>query len=101
VYYRGSGQLVDGRAEVELPEYFEALARPEDRTVMLTAVCDEDEPVAALAASPVRGGRFIVRGPRGANPSQRFHWEVKAVRADVDRLEAEPVKRARELAAVG
>jgi len=94
-------RLVGGRAEVELPEYFEALTRPEDRTVMLTAVCDDDEPVAVLAASLVRDGRFTVRAADGTNPRQRFHWEVKAVRADVERLVAEPEKRARELAGVG
>ena len=101
VYYRGSGRLVGGHAEVELPEYFEALTRVEDRTVMLTAVCDDDEPVAVLAASPLRHGRFTVRAADGTNPRQRFHWEVKAVRADVDRLVVEPEKRARELAGVG
>jgi hypothetical protein len=101
VYYRGSGRLAGGRAEVELPEYFEALTRVEDRTVLLTAVCDDDEPVAVLAASPLRDGRFTVRAADGTNPRQRFHWEVKAVRADVERLVVEPEKRARELARVG
>jgi hypothetical protein len=101
VYYRGSGRLDDGRAEIELPEYFEALTHTEDRTVMLTAMCEHDEPVAVLAASPVRRGRFVVRAADGSNPRQRFHWEVKAVRADVDRLEVESVKRSRKLAAVG
>jgi len=101
VYYRGSGRLVDGRVEVELPEYFEALVRRDERTVMLTAVCDEDEPVAVLAASPVRGGRFTVRAAGGTNKRQRFHWEVKAVRADVDRVVVETVKRGHELAGVG
>jgi len=46
-------------------------------------------------------GRFTVRAADGTNPRQRFHWEVKAVRADVERLVAEPEKRARELAGVG
>ncbi|MER7251324.1 hypothetical protein [Kribbella sp. NPDC000426] len=97
VFYRGSGRLVDGRAEVELPEYFEALVRPEERTVMLTAVCDEDEQVAVLAASPVRRGRFTVRAADGRNPSQRFCWEVKAVRADVEPLAVETEKAGRVL----
>jgi hypothetical protein len=101
VYYRGSGRLAGGRAEVELPEYFEALTRVEDRTVLLTAVCDDDEPVAVLAVSPLRDGRFTVRVADGTNPRQRFHWEVKAVRADVERLVVEPVKRTRELAGAG
>ncbi|MDN5768115.1 MAG: hypothetical protein L0H96_17885 [Humibacillus sp.] len=101
VYYRGSGRLVDGRAVVELPEYFEALTRVDDRTVMLTAVSEEDEPVAGLAASPIRDGRFVVRAADQSNPRQRFHWEVKAVRADVDRVVVESVKRGRELVSAG
>jgi hypothetical protein len=101
VYYRGSGRLADGRAEVELPEYFEALTRVEDRTVMLTAVCDEGEPVAVLSATPVRDGRFVVRAADRRNPRQSFHWEVKAVRADVDRVVVESVKRGRELVGIG
>jgi hypothetical protein len=38
VYYRGEGQLVDGRAEIGLPEYFEALTATGGRTVILTNV---------------------------------------------------------------
>lgn len=101
VYYRGSGRLDGGRAEVELPTYFEALTRIDDRTVMLTAVSEENEPVVGLAASPVRDGRFVVRAADAGNSSQRFHWEVKAVRADVDRVVVEPEKRSVELVGVG
>lgn len=96
VFYRGSARLVDGRAEVELPAYFEGLARADGRTVMLTAVCDDDEPVGVLAASPVRDGRFTVRASDGRNAAQRFCWEVKAVRADVEPLAVETLKAGRE-----
>ncbi|WP_410791018.1 hypothetical protein [Kribbella sp. C-35] len=101
VFYRGSGRLVDGRAEVVLPEYFEALVLPEERTVMLTALCDDDEAVAVLAASPVRRGRFTVRAADGRNPSQRFWWEVKGVRADVEPLAVVTEKSGRTLVAAG
>ena len=37
MYYRGTARLRDGRATVRLPDYFEALTRPGDRTVQLTA----------------------------------------------------------------
>jgi hypothetical protein len=49
-----------------------------------------DEPVSALAASPVRGGAFVVRAIDGDNPEQAFDWEVKAVRADAPDLVSEP-----------
>lgn len=68
-----------------------------ERTVMLTAVCEDDEQVAVLAASPVRRGRFTVRAADGRNPSQRFCWEVKAVRADVEPLAVETEKAGRVL----
>ena len=100
VFYRGSGCLAGGRAEVELPGYFEALTRAEDRTVMLTPVAEDGEAVTPLAASPVREGRFTVRAVDGSNPGQRFSWQVMAVRADVEPLEAERVKAGRVPAGV-
>lgn len=73
VYYRGSARLVNGVAEVELPPYFEAEARPEERTVLVTPVFEDmDEPVSSLAASRVRRGAFVVRAIDGRNRSQRF-----------------------------
>lgn len=90
VYYRGEARLAAGRAVVELPSYFEALTRTEERTVQLTPVFeDDDEPLAALAASRVRDGRFTVRTVDGSAGSFAFCWEVKAVRADVERLDVE------------
>jgi len=101
VFYRGSGRLEGGRAEVKLPDYFEALTRTEDRAVMLTPVAEGEEPVTLLAASPVRGGRFTVRAANGSNPGQRFSWQVTAVRADVEPVEVETVKAGRVAAGVG
>ncbi|MFE7560277.1 hypothetical protein [Kitasatospora sp. NPDC057500] len=90
VYQRGEGRLADGRAVVELPEYFEALTLAEGRTVQLTPVFeDDDEPLCALAASRVRDGRFTVRTVDGSPASHAFHWEVKAVRADIEPLTTE------------
>ncbi|MGW2724052.1 hypothetical protein [Streptomyces sp. NPDC001492] len=101
VYYRGSARLTGGSTDVELPPYFEALARVDGRTVMLTPVCDGDGPISVLAASPVRGGRFTVRAADDRNAAQRFCWEVKAVRADVELLAVETAKAGRETSAVG
>ncbi|MFI0795823.1 hypothetical protein ACH4OY_24535 [Micromonospora rubida] len=89
VYYRGEGRLVDGTATVDLPEYFEALTRLEGRTVQLTPVFDDDEPVSPLAASRVVAGEFRVRTVDRSKASHAFYWQVSAVRADLDPLLAE------------
>jgi hypothetical protein len=91
VFYRGTARLHRGSAEVMLPSYFEAATRGAGRTVLLTPkFVAMDEPISALAASPVRGGAFVVRAIEGNNPEQAFDWEVKAVRADAPDLVAEP-----------
>ena len=93
VFYRGTARLRDGRAEIALPGYFEALTREEGRTVLLTPVFGSpDEPVSRLAHSRVEGGKFRVRAIDGRNPSQKFSWEAKAVRKDVAPLFVEPRK---------
>jgi hypothetical protein len=84
VCYRGEAQLVDGVATVALPEYFEALTRPTERTVQLTAM---GRVPFLLSYEPVTDGRFTVHGTQ---PDGRFAWEVRAVRADVDPLDPEP-----------
>jgi hypothetical protein len=95
VYYRGEGRLSDGVATVELPPYFEALTLREGRTVQLTPIWDgADAPCSPLCATPVLEGRFRVRAIDRASSTQRFYWEVKAVRADVAPLEVEPPGRA-------
>lgn len=96
VYYRGEGRLAKGAATVKLPAYFETLTRVEGRTVQLTPLFDGKEALAGLAASEVRDGRFRVRAIGQGNASQRFFWEVKAVRADLPHLAVEqPVGEAR------
>ncbi len=92
VFYRGQDRLENGRAHVHLPDYFEALTLPEHRTVMLTPCCEGDEPVSVLAASEIVDGGFTVRAADDRNPRQKFYWEVKAVRADVELLDAEQPK---------
>jgi Concanavalin A-like lectin/glucanases superfamily len=80
VYYRGTARLEDGRATVHLPDYFEALTRPEGRTVQLTA--RGREPF-ALSHDGVADGAFQAFG---AKADGEFDWEVRAVRADVAAL---------------
>ena len=91
VYYRGRGRLVGGRARVALPPYFEALTRVEGRTVQLTPIADPDGAVVALAAGPVRDGAFRVHADTAADGE--FHWQVTAVRSDIDELDVEPGAR--------
>jgi hypothetical protein len=101
VYYRGEGQLQDGRATVELPRYFEALCRAEGRSVQITPrVDDAARAPAVLGATPVRNGAFTVVAGTGTDQDQGFYWEVKAVRNDLDELEVEPMRGASPLAAV-
>jgi hypothetical protein len=90
VFYRGE-VLVRDEAEVQLPPYFEALTRPDGRTVQLTQLFEDDGNVvigantpAMLIASRVKDGRFRIRCSTRA---ARVYWEVKAVRADVPMLE--------------
>jgi len=86
LYYRGDTELVNGQALIRLPEYFETLTRPEDRTVLLTA--KGREPF-LLSCTDIVDGKFTVYGTR---PDGEFSWEVKAVRADIEPLVIERPK---------
>lgn len=97
VFYRGEGQLTNGEAVVKLPGYFEPLTRLENRTVLLTPKLDGENAVSMLAASEVQKNMFTVRAIDDKNPSQRFYWEVKAVRADIQALEPEESKGSPEM----
>ncbi|OYT63177.1 hypothetical protein B6U67_03325 [Methanosarcinales archaeon ex4484_138] len=93
VFYRGEAQLSNGQVTIQLPNYFEALTRDENRTVLLTPKFEgENTPISMLATSEVKDGRFTIKTIDGTNPSQKFYWEVKAVRSDVDTLDAEETK---------
>lgn len=86
VFYRGEAETEEGKVEITLPDYFEALTRPENRTVLLTELFeDEDEPVFGnfLAAGRIKNGKFSVRS---STEKVKFFWEVKAVRSDLDQL---------------
>jgi hypothetical protein len=90
VFYRGEGMTQNGFTTISLPDYFESLTRPEGRTVLLTPLFEDDnESFGMVAAGRVHEGKFRVRSD---NPSQRFYWEVKAIRADVNELEVETAK---------
>jgi hypothetical protein len=89
VYYRGESRLSGGRAVIHLPDYFESLTSKAGRTVILTNVDGFDRlAVQSRAGSQVSGGSFIVVSDNAAS-TQRFSWEVKAVRADVPALQVQ------------
>lgn len=95
VEYWGTATIHAGRAVVELPTYFEAATRREGRAVLLTPLDPADgqtPPSAAPAAAtyPV-GGRFEIRAPLLPDGT-RVAWLVKAIRADVPPLDAEPLR---------
>jgi hypothetical protein len=92
VFYRGEAQLLEGEKTILLPDYFEALTRKENRTVLLTPKFEENFEISMLAASEVRDGKFTVKMIDNNNSSQKFYWEVKAIRSDVEILEVEPAK---------
>lgn len=82
VFYRGEGQLVDGECTIILPEYFESITLEENRTVIVTPICDEDNKHPAnIAASRVKDGKFWVTLTGGYNvKNQKFYWRVDAIR---------------------
>jgi hypothetical protein len=94
VYYRGTAQLKSGKMQIQLPRYFEGLTRTEDRTILLTNI-DGFDPLTVLTqdGAQIKDGRFIVASSNEES-TQAFHWEVKAIRKDVQALEVEPLKSA-------
>lgn len=73
-----------GSAIVQLPEYFEELAKPDGRVPFVTGRgFDADW-------SDIEDGAFTVTGA----PGGRFSWQVKAERIDADFLLEEPMARA-------
>ena len=88
VFYRGEGRTIDGKALIELPDYFEALTRKEGRTIQITEIMEDGDGRyqfgTSLAAGRIVDGRFRVHS---ATASASFCWQVTAVRADVKPLE--------------
>jgi len=64
----------------------------EDRSVLLTKVDGFDNiAVKTIDGTQVKDGKFTVYSD-DLNSEQKFNWEVKAVRADIDRIEVEVPK---------
>lgn len=89
VFYRGEGQLINGKATITLPDYFEKLTRLEERTIQLTGIDGFDKlAIKTQNRAQITDGRFSVYSDN-PNSSQKFNWEVKAVRSDIPLLEVE------------
>jgi len=92
VFYRGTGQIVDGHScVVTLPSYVDALAT--HFTVQLTSVYDGDTNP-KLRCSPVKNNQFTVYGSRNC----QFFWCVYGRRGEV---EVEPLKSETEVRGQG
>jgi hypothetical protein len=93
VFYRGEGQLVDGKCEIELPSYFESITLHEGRNVFLTPILEGDDYLAAnLCSSRIVNGKFNVSATGGyVVNNQKFYWRVDAIRKNAE-FEAEPLK---------
>lgn len=85
VYYRGESKLVNGVVEVNLPDWFEALTKEENRTIQLTQIF-EDKQIEQIAPTKIVNGKFMVFGMGKINNNQAFYWEVKAERKDIPTL---------------
>jgi hypothetical protein len=72
-----------GECVVALPDYFEALNKPENRIVHMTPI---GRPF-PFGAEEIEDGKFIAYG----EPGRRFTWSVKAERFGGD-FEVEPKK---------
>jgi hypothetical protein len=90
VFYRGSSRLKNGRANISLPDYFEALTKTEGRTIQLTNVGGFDPLAIELSdGARIQNGKFSVVSNQPKS-NQQFDWEVKAIRKDKADLVVEP-----------
>lgn len=101
VEYAGVADIVDGRAVVTLPDYFDALTEPGSAVVTLSPEVLDVElthpggmavvmpSIPQAAHTPVVDGRFTIVCP---TDGARVHWRVYAVRRDVPQFEVEPLK---------
>jgi hypothetical protein len=86
VYYRGKGELIDGKCKIVLPEYFNSLTLDGSATVILTP---KGKKPFLLSYDNFIGNEFWVYADV---VSGSFDWEVKAERQDVKKLLVEPDK---------
>lgn len=82
--YRGRAALRNGIAVISLPDYFESLVAPGDRTVQLTCV-NGYSPL--YVEGELQNGKFTVRTAKGGSASQEFFWMAQGKRGDPEALD--------------
>lgn len=75
MYTRGTGQLVNGRAVIDLPDHFLKLANMQTLTIQVTPL-DECEGLFCKKLN----GEIVVKELRKGQSNIEFDWEVKAIR---------------------
>jgi hypothetical protein len=78
MYHRGTYELVDGYAEILLPEHFSLLAHPEGMSANLTPRSIESRGLAIVALKP---DRLVVQELNRGKGNYMFDYNVIAVRA--------------------
>jgi hypothetical protein len=98
VFYRGESQLIDGIAEIELPNYFEHLTMEDNRTIIVTPIISEDNiHCCTMACTRISDGGFkVIKTDDSDVYNQKFSWLVIATRKN-SFFDVEPSKNAREL----
>ena len=76
-YLRGTGKLVNGKAQVEFPEHFRLVINPETMTIVTTPLSAASKGIAVISKS-IEG--FEVQELWEGAGNYDFDWEVKAVR---------------------
>lgn len=77
IYHRGVVKLTAGRATIELPEHFTALAKPDSITVQLTPGSLDSQ---GLAIGAIHDGRIEVGELHNGRGSYEVHFIVHALR---------------------
>lgn len=84
VYVRGSGQLKDGKAEINLPAHFVLVAAEQGLTVQITAL-DESNGLFVPEKTP---RRIIVQETQSGRSNARFDYLVNGLRRGYEKHEA-------------
>jgi len=76
-YVRGTARLVDGRAVINFPDHFMAVASPKGMTIQLTPL-SADSLGLGVVDKNLKG--LVVKELHGGKGSYEFDWEVKSIR---------------------
>jgi len=78
VFYRGTGELKDGTAVIELPEYFSLVAAENGVQVQVTSLSTDTYGIAVVEQ---KRDRIVVKELKDGKSSFKFNYSVTAVRA--------------------